>query len=262
MVTVWGSVTGHRLSVVEEGRAAARAAERLSGLGESRPRRKVADSQPGEPPATSPRRAVRTPALAWLEMSKNDVASEQPTPRFQGVLLDWRGTLVTAPRYDLWVKTALQRIRRDAGAQAVDAVLTLLRSADRSVVDSGIIDIDVALHRTAYYSWFAAAGVDALLADSLYAVECDASMNPFADDVELLLTTLHGAGTRIGIVSDIHFDLRPSFAERETEYGTKWIDLVDAWIGSTVSWTWSHLDGHLPSAVCGVTAWHRLRPSQ
>jgi len=183
-------------------------------------------------------------------------------PRFQGVLLDWRGTLVTAPRYDLWVKTALQRIRRDAGAQAVDAVLTLLRSADRSVVDSGIIDTDVALHRTAYYSWFAAAGVDALLADSLYAVECDASMNPFADDVELLLTTLHGAGTRIGIVSDIHFDLRPSFAERETEYGTKWIDLVDAWIGSTVSWTWSHLDGHLPSAVCGVTAWHRLRPSQ
>ncbi len=163
-------------------------------------------------------------------MSKNDVATEQPSPRLQGVLLDWRGTLVSAPRYDLLVKTALQRTPREAGAQAVDAVLTLLRSADRSAVDSGVIDTDAALHRAAYYSWFAAAGVDAQLADSLYAVECDASMNPFADDVELLLTTLHGAGTRIGIVSDIHFDLRPSFAERETADGTNWIDLVDAWM--------------------------------
>ncbi len=163
-------------------------------------------------------------------MSRNGIPAARPTPRFRGVLLDWRGTLVAAPRDDLWVRTALQRIARDASTEAVDAVLRPLRSADQSVVESGIIDTDVAQHRAAYYSWFAAAGLDARLADSLYAVESDASMNPFADDVELLLTTLHGAGTRIGIVSDIHFDLRPSFADRETDHGTTWIDLVDAWM--------------------------------
>jgi FMN phosphatase YigB (HAD superfamily) len=151
-------------------------------------------------------------------------------PRFKGVLLDWRGTLVTAPPPRMWVRTALQRTAGDAGPDAVDAVLALLKSADRSTVDSGAIDTDIALHRAAYFSWFAAAGLDTRLSDSLYAVECDASMNPFADDVELLLTTLHDAGIRIGIVSDIHFDLRPSFIERQTEDGTTWFDLVDAWM--------------------------------
>jgi FMN phosphatase YigB (HAD superfamily) len=66
--------------------------------------------------------------------------------------------------------------------------------------------------------------IDADLAQSLYATESDPDGNAYADDVELLLTTLHRAGMRVAIVSDIHFDIRPSFAARG------WIDLVDAWV--------------------------------
>jgi FMN phosphatase YigB (HAD superfamily) len=150
--------------------------------------------------------------------------------RFRGVLLDWRGTLVLAPRFRPWIEAALTRLGRNSDAAAVDSVLSRLRSADRSAVDAAAVDTDAALHRAAYHSWFAAAGIDGDLADSLYAVECDASMNPFADDVGLLLVTLADAGVRIGVVSDIHFDLRPSFAEQPTGRGDTWFDLIDAWI--------------------------------
>jgi FMN phosphatase YigB (HAD superfamily) len=128
------------------------------------------------------------------------------------------------------VQTALDRIGRASAAEEVDAVLAALRAADRSVLDSTAIDTDAALHRSAYYSWFTAAKLDPRLADSLYAVESDPSVNPFADDVELLLPTLHDAGLRIGLISDIHFDLRPSFAARRTASGTAWSDLIHTWV--------------------------------
>lgn len=71
--------------------------------------------------------------------------------------------------------------------------------------------------------------MDAELADALYAVESDHSHNPFAQDVGPLLNALHTAGVRIGVVSDIHFDIRPGFAQHRDQSGTPWADLVDAW---------------------------------
>jgi len=145
------------------------------------------------------------------------------------VLLDWRGTLVVAPTYRWLVRTALGLLDRDASARGVDAVLARLRGADASEVESSAVDTDAVLHRQAHAAWFRAAGLDAELAERLYAVESAAALNPFATDVGPLLRTLHAAGVRIAVVSDIHVDLRPVFAQQHNADGSSWADLIDAW---------------------------------
>jgi FMN phosphatase YigB (HAD superfamily) len=72
--------------------------------------------------------------------------------------------------------------------------------------------------------------MDDALALELYAVDSDPSLNPFAYDVGPLLTALHSAGVRIGVVSDIHVDLRPSFVANRVETGESFADLVDVWV--------------------------------
>lgn len=148
---------------------------------------------------------------------------------FRGVLLDWRGTLVVAPTYPWLVRTALVRLGRDSASPAVDAVLRHLRQADRGAVDSSGVDADARLHRRVHEEWFAAAGLDGELSRELYAVESDPSLNPFAADVGPLLRGLRGAGVKIGVLSDIHVDLRPVFAAQRNPDGSTWADLVDAW---------------------------------
>jgi HAD superfamily hydrolase (TIGR01549 family) len=149
---------------------------------------------------------------------------------FAGVLLDWRGTLVIAPTYPWLVGTALQRLDRQASPPAVEAVLSRLRAVDSSEVESSTVDTLPALHRSAYLAWFDQAGIDEELAEELYAVESDASLNPFAHDVGPLLEELHAAGVRIGVVSDIHVDLRPLFAAHRTSDGSTWAGLVHTWV--------------------------------
>ncbi len=149
---------------------------------------------------------------------------------FRGVLLDWRGTLAVAPTYPWLVRTALERAGRRADDTAVEVVLGRLRSADESTVESSAVDTDAAVHREAYFDWFRAAGIDPELADVLYEVESDVALNPFADDVGDLLEGLHAAGVRIGVVSDIHVDLRPQFASHRLAAGMSWADVIDAWV--------------------------------
>ncbi|QTR02278.1 HAD family hydrolase, partial [Saccharothrix algeriensis] len=73
------------------------------------------------------------------------------------------------------------------------------------------VDADTALHRETYYAVFADAGLDADLADALYEVESDPTFNPFAVDVAATLSALRANGFRVGVLSDIHFDVRPVF---------------------------------------------------
>ena len=150
-------------------------------------------------------------------------------PTFLAVLFDWRGTLVVAPTSRWLVETALGRLRRDASQAAVERVLTLLRAADSSRVDSSQIDTNAAEHRAAYAEWFAAAGVDGELADALHDVESDPRLNPFAADVGWVLEELAAAGVRMGVVSDIHVDLRPTFAAHRLGEGRTWADMVEVW---------------------------------
>ena len=126
--------------------------------------------------------------------------------RLRAVIFDWRGTLVLTPTFRGWVTEALRRIGRDT-AQAADVAAAL----DPARMDAPGVDADADLHRAAYYEAFRTAGLDDELADSLYAVESDPAFNPFAVDAGPTLRELRDAGMRIGVLSDIHFDIRPAF---------------------------------------------------
>ena len=73
------------------------------------------------------------------------------------------------------------------------------------------MDADAALHRRTYLRVLTYPGLDAELVRALYEVESDPAWNTFADDAAPTLRALHDAGLRIGVVSDIHVDIRPAF---------------------------------------------------
>jgi HAD superfamily hydrolase (TIGR01549 family) len=136
-------------------------------------------------------------------------------PSIGAVLLDWRGTLVYTPPLTVWVERSLRRAGLDTSPPEVARIEAALRDAFRQpeVVRAEVgADRSVARHRESYDRLFAAAGIPDPLAEALYEVESDPAENPFAPDVAPTLAALAGAGIRIGVISDIHFDLRPVFA--------------------------------------------------
>ena len=132
----------------------------------------------------------------------------------QGVVFDWRGTLVTTLAPEEWVRAALRRLGRDDRAEAAARIWAAIAEAagEPDRLDAPGVDSDVAAHRDAYHGAFADAGLDAELADALYAVESDPAYNPFAVDAAPVLRAVARHGVRIAVLSDIHFDLRPAFA--------------------------------------------------
>ncbi|WP_217616926.1 HAD family hydrolase [Cellulomonas sp. GbtcB1] len=148
---------------------------------------------------------------------------------FRAVLLDYRGTLVPAPTYRSLVGRALRRLGRPTEDADVEAVCVLLRAGDASLANAPDVDADAARHRAAYDHWFRTAEVGDDLAAALYAVESDVAAAPFAHDTHEVLAALAGAGVAIGIVSDIHVDLRPAFAAQPAPGGGSLADLVGAW---------------------------------
>jgi len=130
---------------------------------------------------------------------------------FDAVLFDWRGTLVTTPTHAEWVGEAMRRIGRPAQDDAVEKLAALLADAEAHLDGPGV-DCDADLHRRTYLTTFAELGIEPDLADALYAVESDPTVNAFGSDVADVLTRLHRAGLRIAVISDIHIDVRPYFA--------------------------------------------------
>lgn len=137
-------------------------------------------------------------------------------PLIKAVLFDWRGTLVVTVPVSLWIQRALEQVARDASAAAVTQIESALNQAlTRPDIQHAWSQLDVSAHahREGNYRLFAAAGIEADLADTLYALESDPAYNPFATDVGRTLAALKAARMKVGIVSDIHFDLRPVFAK-------------------------------------------------
>jgi HAD superfamily hydrolase (TIGR01493 family) len=76
-------------------------------------------------------------------------------------------------------------------------------------------DLDPALHRQAYLHVLAQSGVtDPQQAESVYGRVIDAdSWTPYTD-TEAALSTLAGRSIRVGVLSNIAFDIRPAFTAR------------------------------------------------
>lgn len=143
--------------------------------------------------------------------------------QFKAVLFDWRGTLAYTPPEQEWVRLALARLDRDeADAAAVWAQIAAAPNVQ--LLDAPGIDADAHRHRTDYHAVFAAAGIDHELATTLYELESDAALNPFATDAAEVLEAVHSRGALVAVVSDIHFDIRPAFV------GAGTADCVDRFV--------------------------------
>jgi HAD superfamily hydrolase (TIGR01509 family) len=132
----------------------------------------------------------------------------------RGVLFDWRGTLVHDPPDEWWVSTACERIDRRMTGDAIATICEQLRTAQRLpeiAQAEPTIDCSPELHRAGSMNWFRTAGLDDELAAALYDVDFDPAGHLFYPDVPETFRALHDIGTRLAIVSDIHFDLRPEF---------------------------------------------------
>jgi len=133
---------------------------------------------------------------------------------FRAVIFDWRGTLVSVLSNAAWVRESLVLLGREARPDAVHGILSAILQANgpQNRLDAPGIDTSADLHRRTFMAVLDDAGLDESQAAALYAVKSDPRHNPFAEDVLLTLTTLHRAGSKLAVVSDIHFDLRPAFA--------------------------------------------------
>ncbi|MFI5532895.1 HAD family hydrolase [Kitasatospora sp. NPDC051853] len=143
---------------------------------------------------------------------------------FGAVLFDWVGTLVvpkwgpvkSGPSGTWWISHALRGLGRDGSAVAVQHISTALSEAGRrpEVIEGWRgADASAATYRTAYLRWVGAAGLDPALADALYEGLADPATARFASDVAPTLAALRSAGLKVAVISDIHFDIRPAFAE-------------------------------------------------
>jgi HAD superfamily hydrolase (TIGR01509 family) len=130
---------------------------------------------------------------------------------FKAVLFDWRGTLAFTPSEQEWVRLALARLGRDQ-ADAGPIWARIAGAANVRQLDADDVDADADLHRSSYFAVFRAAGLDEALATTLYELEGDASLNPFAADAAETLQAVRARGLKVAVISDIHFDLRPAFA--------------------------------------------------
>jgi hypothetical protein len=99
----------------------------------------------------------------------------------QGVLFDWRGTLVRDPDDAWWVRSALARLGRDTSDGEVGAVVDRLRHVRglRAVIAAQAkADCSAEQHRNATMLWFSEANLDAALAETLYALDLEPVAHP------------------------------------------------------------------------------------
>ncbi len=75
-------------------------------------------------------------------------------------------------------------------------------------------DTSAARHRAANMLWFEKAGLDDALAEALYAFDDDADNRPLYPDAIPTLSALQALGVKVGVVSDIHLDLRLLLAQQ------------------------------------------------
>lgn len=133
----------------------------------------------------------------------------------KAVLLDWRGTLAVQPSELDWMvlgRRAAGLADDPAGARAaLQAVGRVLRDAPPD--GWARQDTDADLHRRVHLELFERAGLAPRLAEALYQVLGDLRHDVMADDVPETLRHLADACDSLVVVSDIHVDVRPWFAD-------------------------------------------------
>ena len=145
------------------------------------------------------------------------------TNAYRAVLFDWRRTLVHDPDLDWWLEKSLTAIGRSP-AEAASIKQALVQAFERPEYAALDLRMDTSAeqHRADMLSVFGWAGLDAELSDALYEQDFDPSSHELYPDVIDALTRVREAGMKTGLVSNIHFDLRPELQSQGV------FDLLDA----------------------------------
>ena len=146
---------------------------------------------------------------------------------FDAVLFDFRGTLFNVEDDPTWVRNAALSIGRTlTDDEVADTVRRLDETlAARPDLSAALERCDTSLdvHRGALLAWFAATGLDDELAHAIWARDSDdpAANFPYPD-TEPVMRALHEHGTRVAVVSDIHYDIAiTSSATSSTRLSTR-----------------------------------------
>lgn len=124
---------------------------------------------------------------------------------FSGVLFDFSGTLFDD-------KSVLDPARATLGDDVVTRVLAMVDSPDGVEARRGS-DVSRERHHEVWTTLIAAAGPhSSKVAEAIYRALTDpAAWTPYPDTVRVI-TTLHERGVRVGVLSNIGWDIRPALA--------------------------------------------------
>ncbi|CCQ16663.1 Hydrolase [Rhodococcus sp. AW25M09] len=149
--------------------------------------------------------------------------TQASTPAIEAVLFDFSGTLFRLEEHPSWFDGIHDADGTPVdGAGAAELMRRMTAPVGESVEFDDVTrhawrnrDLDPALHRRAYLHVLEQSGVtDPAHAESVYGRVIDAdSWTPYPD-TEAVLKLLSAESIRVGILSNIAFDIRPAFADR------------------------------------------------
>jgi putative hydrolase of the HAD superfamily len=142
----------------------------------------------------------------------------------RAVLFDFSGTLFQMASYADRIRAALERLVDEAEMDR------LLDGLEAGLADPGVIqaqlgrDVSSRAHRHAFTTWYASVPELAAYAGALYEqLKAPEHWVPYAD-TEATLRALRGAGVALGVVSDVGWDLRATFAHHRLDhYFSTWV---------------------------------------
>ncbi|MGI5467350.1 HAD family hydrolase [Streptomyces sp. CA-132043] len=146
-----------------------------------------------------------------------------PSP-VRAVLFDLSGTLFQVASY-------ADRIRAAMGSTVDESAMdALLAGLEAGLADPEVVaaqrgrDVSAAAHRRAFTTWYASVPGLAPIADALYEqLRAPEHWRPYAD-AEAALEALTRRGVALGVVSDVGWDLRPTFAHHGLDrYFSVWV---------------------------------------
>jgi FMN phosphatase YigB (HAD superfamily) len=136
------------------------------------------------------------------------------------VLFDYRGTLFGDEDDLTWIRNAAAGIGRSLTDEEIVAIIDRLAETEavpqiQAALERSDTSLDV--HREANLTWFAAAGIDDDLAVAIWARDGDPDATFAFPDSAPVMRTLHEHGTRMAVVSNIHYDIRDHFRRHDLD---------------------------------------------